>query len=561
MPAGGGTLRRGGAAVAGAPLRICLISPYGDISSLGVRQLTACLAQEGHPVRQIFLTRERYFSPDFHARYADSTLDDVVELCRSVDLVGISTMTNYVASAIQVTGHLARALPDLPVVWGGVHATACPEASLRHAHMVAMGEAERSLPLLARRLERGEPAAGTPGFWVRKGGDLVKGPTVPPVQDLDDLPDPDWSLADDYALCWGKILPLDRDRMLERMVVTSGRLVDDFDGPMFKLFTSRGCLYHCAYCCNSLYRKMYGRKWRIRHRSLDRIMAEIRAGRERYPEVRGINFADDLLLGGSPDRIPAFARRYADEVGLPFFCLQSPVQITHENMENLVGAGLRIMEVGIQSGSPATLRRYRRPVQRKHIDRACRVLHDFRGRVTPRFDFLVDDPFEEPEERLESLRVVESLPRPAHLALFSLTLYPGTALHRQGMARGIVDEEGEMLGDHYYLAKQATWLNILLLMHRGGLDPRLLRFLGRDEVIRQLSRPGFETLTRRPVNLGMEILRQRMDIRFQWQRLRKSRQILGPEGPAGQGLRADLHHLGALFGPGLVKGIRMAWAR
>ena len=108
---------------------VTLISPYEDITSLGIRHIGAYAKRHQHQVRYLFLpwTHKETdgalpYAPDIHAFYASETLEKVLEICKGSDLVGVSLMTPYLPQAVEIT-HSVHEKLGLPVVWGGIHPT------------------------------------------------------------------------------------------------------------------------------------------------------------------------------------------------------------------------------------------------------------------------------------------------------------------------------------------------------------------------------------------------------------------------------------------------------
>lgn len=93
-------------------MKITLISPYEDIHTVGIRILSSCLKRDGHNVQVIFLRN------CFYDRYKDKTLNEVVEISKGTDLIGISLMTNLFENTVQITQMLKKNL-DTPILWGG----------------------------------------------------------------------------------------------------------------------------------------------------------------------------------------------------------------------------------------------------------------------------------------------------------------------------------------------------------------------------------------------------------------------------------------------------------
>ncbi len=70
-------------------MKISLISMVPGIHDFGLRTISACLKQAGHDVDLFFMMKE------FHKRYSEATMDNLVKLTKGSDLVGISVITNF----------------------------------------------------------------------------------------------------------------------------------------------------------------------------------------------------------------------------------------------------------------------------------------------------------------------------------------------------------------------------------------------------------------------------------------------------------------------------------
>ncbi len=82
------------------------------IHEFGLRTVSACLKQAGHDVNLFFLMK------DFHKKYSEITMDNLVKLMKGSELVGISLMTNFFDNAIQITQKLKESY-NFPIIWGG----------------------------------------------------------------------------------------------------------------------------------------------------------------------------------------------------------------------------------------------------------------------------------------------------------------------------------------------------------------------------------------------------------------------------------------------------------
>ena len=106
-------------------MKISLISPYPDITNYGLRTLSSVLRREGHEL-QIFCMPDLIGEGETEhveqkaARYTPEVLQQLVDKLDGVELVGITLMTHYFASARQLTRAI-KAHTNAKVVWGGFH--------------------------------------------------------------------------------------------------------------------------------------------------------------------------------------------------------------------------------------------------------------------------------------------------------------------------------------------------------------------------------------------------------------------------------------------------------
>ena len=74
--------------------------------------------------------------------------------------LGVTCMTGpQILRAIEVSKHAKQRYPDLPVVWGGIHASLLPHQTLSHPAIdaVVVGEGEATFAELVKALEEGTP--------------------------------------------------------------------------------------------------------------------------------------------------------------------------------------------------------------------------------------------------------------------------------------------------------------------------------------------------------------------------------------------------------------------
>ncbi len=422
---------------------LVIVSPYVDHIAYGVRSLSSVLRSRGFSTRLIFLPHLQPVENlefDFYRPYSALVLDQLADLCRQAPFVGISLMSNNFAQAVQLTRHLKSHTP-CQVIWGGVHPTVRAEECLEHADYVCVGEGEEALSRFMELHRSGGDPADAPNFWSRRDGELVQNPVLPLIEDLDSLPLQDFTLDDHHVLSpdGDGIIPVDeqvfRDMSLRGLHLGGGDAV-------FQVMSTRGCPHACAYCFNSWHKSLYRGQQQLRRRKVANVIHELAYFRERFPYIGIMALTDDSFLSADSQWLTEFTREYKERIGLPFYCLVSPVTLDEQKFEMLLDAGLKIVEMGIQTGNSDALRRYNRRITNEQILEAAGTLNRFSGRfLPPIYDIILDDPLGEYAEALDTIGLLRRMPRPYVLHIFSMTLFPGTALYKRAVKKGILSAD------------------------------------------------------------------------------------------------------------------------
>ncbi len=416
---------------------ICLTD---DINSLGPRRISAQLKRNGFETNLIFLypkglgalLRERFRPKQEESDLSESVYRQLIELCRDSLVVGLSVWTYRTDRAIHITRRLQQEI-QAPIIWGGIHPTCFPEDSIKNVEGICLGEGEISFLHLAETLRNGKDYRQTRGFWFRDGTNIIRNPVEPLVHNLDDLPFQDFEFQDHYV----------NDDGLLRCMNT--RLMKKYFGAKINTLFSHGCPYKCAFCCNDKLIDLDGGYRRFRHHSVDFFVSELRYILSRYPHIYNIIIDDDAYMSLPIELIREFAEKYRENFTIPFFVSGViPGSLNMEKLQVLIDAGMIKMRVGIQSGNRRIMRDvFRRPHHEEHLIKGSEVAFRNRKKIGPvQYDLIVDNPLEHPEELKDTIRLVNRLNKPYTIALNSLSLFPGTAIHRMAKAAGI------QTGDH-----------------------------------------------------------------------------------------------------------------
>ena len=438
-----------------------------DTRALGVRSLSAYLTHSGHNCQLLFLPPgvERMSAGTVGPEpYPSYVIDAVVEAASQSDLVGISLLSYYYELGVQLSEAI-RNRTGKPVIWGGYHAMGDAAGSLKHADFVCIGEGEVCLSKLVDNLENGDSIDDVPNLVFMKSGKIQINEVHPLFQNLSELPFLDYRL--NHHLIWDRksqqIRELDRDCSMS--LAQLGPMSYQKPHYHYQTYWSRGCLHNCSYCCETVYRELYPRQRLLRRRSPERVVEEILYWRENQDYISAIAFSDNSFTDASDEAVLAFAEQYKSKVALPFSAQFSPGTLNPIKMDALVDAGLRYVEVGVQTAGTETQRLYRRPLSNDDIMKCCRMLNKYTDRIMPPdYHFIVDNPWEPMNETIDTIKLISKIPKPRGIKVSSLVFYPGTALWQKAINEGMFTSETREKFRKNFGALSPSPLNLLFFL-------------------------------------------------------------------------------------------------
>jgi radical SAM superfamily enzyme YgiQ (UPF0313 family) len=411
----------------------------------------------------------------------DQEIDDLVnnylkDLCKGSLFIGVSMMTN----TYPIYKKLAARLKSLkiPIIAGGIHPTVKPEECLEDAQYVCIGEAEDIIVPFAKFIESKKKYPKIDNICYMKNGKLIKN-RLALACDLNSLPIHNLDFEKQFFYHDGKISKL------------TPEIRQKYYSFYYYVITSRGCPYRCWYCLNDTLIKINPQNVRIRRRSTDHVIEELKIVKKQLGDGITIGFVDDDFCAKPDEEMEDFCKRYKKEIGLKFFCATTPTSMTKRKIEALIDAGLIRLETGIQSISDKTNKEiYHRFALKKNVVAAVKLLAPYRHKVEQCFDFIFDNPWETEEAQVESIEFILSMKKPVTVYTFSLTLYPGTALYELGKKDGIIKDEKEQVyaKDHMVLANH--YLNTVCILYTKFNMPKpFIRWLlkhRQNKILRKL---------------------------------------------------------------------------
>jgi radical SAM superfamily enzyme YgiQ (UPF0313 family) len=385
-----------------------LLVGYEDRDNLGLRYLISSARQAG-----------------FGAEMAlyDSDPAPLLERVRRTrpTVIGFSLIFQYMAPDFKLVIDALRAEGVTAHITVGGHYPSFDAAEVLERipglDSVVRFEGEGTLVELLEKLDANQPWHGIKGLVYRgDGGQIVTNPLRPPVEDLDQLPEP----------------------------MRDGLDYEEQALPTASILASRGCPWDCSFCSIRPFYEAQGGKLR-RLRKPERVVEEMA---ELY-QRRGVTcflFQDDDYLAGGRRALEwavqigdgLIARGLAGKIAYKISCRSD--EIDEATCRRLMASGLTHIYMGVESGDPDGL---------IHLSKRIKVDQHLRaGEILKKLGLSFDFGFMmlEPYSTLSSVRNnIDFLERFVgdgwSMATFCRTLpYAGTPLKAQ------LEREGRLLG-------------------------------------------------------------------------------------------------------------------
>jgi len=348
-----------------------------------------------------------------------------------------------------------------------------------------MGEGERSILDFAKSIDSKRAMENVNNISYKENGKVIKNPLYPFIENLDDIPAFDHIPLNSFIQeKSGQIIPLDK---------RSFKKYARYRGTIYNVMASRGCPFSCTYCCNNHISKLY-KVNKIRKRSISNIISELEKAVRDNPQIEYINFLDDCFLAYSEKYLEEFCNIYKEKVKKLVIVRTIPIYITRDKMRSLKDAGLGWINVGLQSGSDRVCKEvFKRMSFKKDFLKAARIVKDFN--VAAFYDVILDNPFENEGDKIETIETIMHAPKPYHIQLFSLSLYLGTEIYERAQKECVRDIESSLEKDYNVYDKAilnditriAAFLNRgyvekVLFLYRenpSGVKFRIILFIGK----------------------------------------------------------------------------------
>lgn len=369
--------------------------------------------------------------------YDVQEIDLLINELSSYQIVGISCATISEARAFQLAAEVKSVYPHIHVILGGPNVIMDSERILLESAADSVCIHEGELPLENFLLAYGTPTAtSTAGLWFKTSDSIIKNPYAMALQNLDLIP-----LENYKNSPWGSYKRLTPSGFTTETTITEQIENPCMRGKFLYMMTTRGCPLSCAYCINSTLNAISAQTDcnRLRRMSTESIIKNLKVAVKESPDIEYIFFFDDDFSMRSEEELGEFAVSYRQEIGLPFYIFANPNTTTNKKLDLYAQAGIHSIEFGVQTVADRVLKKYNRPQNAQHFQRIMQHVTEQQHDFEVSFDIITNSPFETPEDIVENINYILTLPGNYQLYVHSLHLFPGSSL-RNEFGRGTGNE-------------------------------------------------------------------------------------------------------------------------
>jgi radical SAM superfamily enzyme YgiQ (UPF0313 family) len=348
-----------------------------NLPPLGLIRLATALGGDPHAVVLLdFVLAIRKRDLAMGRGIYDECVERILE--ERPDIVGISVQSTTFPAAIQLAQKIRDKGSDVKVVLGG-HSVSFADCLTLERFLfidaIVRGEGEETFKALVQAYDAGMTVRGIPGVTFREGGKIFRNPDRMLIDCLDDLPLPNYRLAEPFDVY---------------------REACDIPRSIAILEVGRGCPHQCIYCSESI-------MWRRRTRqfSPSRLVVEM----EDLCRNHGAEcflLAYDQFTAKRPF-VESFCHKVI-EAGLnhlPWYCISRLDTVDGPVLELMKRAGCESMCYGIDSGSKKTLHFIRKQIDQDILYQ--RVAETAEQGIIPTLSFVIGFPEEERQDIDETL--------------------------------------------------------------------------------------------------------------------------------------------------------------
>ena len=403
-------------------MKILLIHPFGsnwiegrgDDTEMAVR-----LAPMGILFVASYLMKKGFDVDIYNCRgKADRGTSDLINKVISLkpDIVGFTSTTSSFLGAYHLITEIKKVLPDVKIVFGGVHISALREKILESFPLIdflVTGEGEIAMTELAE----GKDPRTIQGVISRDAHGIQSCGFRTELCELDALPFPAYSKLEGFP------------KYFEPPLFNYPK------APSASIISSRGCPYQCSYCDRSVFRRSF------RFNSAEYLYEHMAFLKKDF-KVRHIFFYDDLFTFNRK-RVEEFCGLLRKKpLHMTFNCA---VRVGHADdalLQTLKAAGGWMVSIGMESGDQELLDRHKAKVTLNQIRDTVRRIQ--KNGMRAKGLFMMGLPGETEQTIKRTTDFIEEL-RLDDMNITRFTPFPGSPAYKTIHEDGTFDEKWELM--------------------------------------------------------------------------------------------------------------------
>ncbi len=376
--------------------------PKTTFPPLGIASIAAVLEESGYKVNI------------YDCEVTGFSYNNLIQLIRrkKPKIIGVSTLTVMIHRSLKAARILKSTFPDIPIVFGGPHATIFPEITLKEKNFVdfvVIGEGEYTTLELLQELEKSNPNfSKIRGIGYKENGRVNFNERRPYIKNIDELPLPARHL-----------LPIELYEPSKRVVKKP---------PATHAVVSRGCPFRCTFCSKAIWGQT------VRERSPEKVLEELIYLKEKY-KINDVIFADDTFTINKKRVLRICELIRENKLDMYWSCLTRADKIDKELLVKMRDNGCHQIAYGVESGNQEILDIMKKDITLNQIRYAFNLTH--KVGIETRGFFMFGLPGETRERSAKTLNFIKELD-PDYANIYIYSPYPGTELFEIAQEMGTI---------------------------------------------------------------------------------------------------------------------------
>lgn len=364
----------------------------------------------------------QFHQSDYEVDIVDERLEEISasDLARKLQntvMVGISAITSYqIVNGLRAIERIKRIDNQIPIVWGGWHASLMPEETIRHplVDMVMVGQGEANIRKLADCLRDHRALDEIPNLLYKNQDGTVVKTTV--------QRDPNFQMQTNLIHGYENL-------SMERYIHSAwgNKRILGYE-------SSRGCPYGCSFCSISA---VFQQKWY--GLPADNVYRDLRWLYDHY-SIDAVHFFDNNFFVDKA-RALTLAQLLGDHSPIRWdgtVAIRQFIKFTKQEIHKLKAGGLYRIIAGVESGDEEVLAK----INKKHTnEQVLELVHRCREEgLQPSLSFMMGFPWNPEQDTERTMRLIEQIREilpGTEILLFVFSPYLGTPLYRAAIEYGM----------------------------------------------------------------------------------------------------------------------------